>query len=146
MNNLGELNKTQGAIETSKETKTGMSSTSTNSSRKRGILLTLWLVFLILAYAVGALRSILVILSITTVPFSVPLWENYESIVIPVLIVVSIIAMLMWKKWGFYMFSAILVLGFAVNLIVGVGVFSFIGLIEIVITYLLLRSSWSLFE
>ena len=145
MNNLDELGKTQGAIETSKETKTGTSSTS-NSSRKRGILLTLWLFFLILAYAVGALRSILVILSITTVPFSVPLWESYESSVVPVLIVVSVVAMLMWKKWGFYMFSAILILGFAVNLIVGVGVFSFIGLIEIVITYLLLRSIWGLLE
>ena len=146
MNNLSKLDKKQCAVETLKETKICTSSTSTNSSRKRGTVLTVWLVFLILANAVGAIRSVLLILSITTVPFSVPLWESYESIVVSVLIVVSLIAMLMWKKWGFYMFCAILVLGFAVNLIVGVGVFSFFGLIEIVITYLLLRSIWSLFE
>ncbi len=146
MNNLGELDKTKGAVEPSQETKTGTSSTSTNSSRKRGTVLTVWLVFLILANAVGAIRSVLLILSITTVPFSVPLWESYESIVVSVLIVVSLVAMLMWRKGGFYMFSAILVFGFAVNLIAGTGVFSFIGLIEIAITYLLLRSSWSLFE
>jgi hypothetical protein len=54
--------------------------------------------------------------------------------------------MLEWRKWGFYLFCAIEVLGFMVNLIAGAGVFSFVGLIGIAITYLLLRSSWKLFE
>jgi len=123
-------------------TKRGTSASS-KSERKRSTLLTLWLVLLILANAVGTLLNIL---RIRQLPSSVPLWASYTLTVGSVLIVISAIAMLKWKKWGFYLFCALEVLGLAVNLIEGGGVFAFVGLIGIAITYLLLRSSWSLFE
>lgn len=144
MHNLKEVDEAQISIQP-KETKSGASPTL-NSDRKRGTVLTLWLVLLILVNAGGTLLSIFRILSSSFVLLSVPLWASYTLMVGSVLIVVSAIAMLSWKKWGFYMYGAIGVLGFAVNLTIGAGVFSFIGLLGIAITYLLLRSNWTLLE
>jgi len=127
------------------ETKSGTSASS-KSDRKRGTLLTLWLALLILANAYGTIRNIFDIISNSSVLLSVPLWAIYTLTLGSVLIVISAIAILKWKKWGFYLFCSLELLGFAVNLTAGAGFFAFIGLIGLAITYLLLRSSWSLFE
>ena len=145
MNNLNEADNSQSPIDPAKETKSGASPTL-KSERKKGTLLTLWLALLILANAYGTLIGILDITSNASVLLSLPLWAIYMSIISSVLIVISVIAMLKWKKWGFYMYCFIVVLGFAVNLILGIGVFPFIALVGIAITYLLIRSKWALFE
>ena len=106
-------------------------------------MLTLWLALLIIAN-IGS--TLLNVLGIRPLPSSVPLWAIYTLYLGAVLIVVSAIAMLAWKKWGFYLLCAVEVLAVAVNLVAGAGVFAFVGLIGLAITYLLLRSSWSLFE
>ncbi len=156
LRDINESAEAQSPIDPENETKGGKS-TSPKSARKMGTLLTFWLAFLILANAYGILRTILDISS-HSVPLSLPLWASIISIVGPVLIVISLTAILMWKKWGFYMFCAIVVFEFAVNLTLelgvfgslGLGLFAFIGLfaglVEIGITYLLLRSSWSLLQ
>jgi len=142
LSDLKELAESQSPIDPENETKRG-TSTSSKSDRKRGTLLTLWLVLIIIA---NALETLLIVLRIRPLPSSVPLWASYTLNLDAVLVVVSAIAMLEWKKWGFYMFCALEVLGLAVNLIAGAGVFAFVGLGGIAITYLLLRSSWNLFE
>lgn len=145
MHDLKELVEAQSPKIPENKTKRATSAYS-KSERKRGTLLTLWLVLLIIANAGGTLLNILRIRPMPFTPFTVPLWASYTLTVGSVLIVVSAIAMLKWKKWGFYLFCALVVLGFAVNIILGGGVFAFVGLIGIAITYLLLRSSWNLFE
>jgi hypothetical protein len=142
MVNLKNLAEAQSPSIPVKETKSDISASS-KPVRKRGTVLTLWLVLLILGNTVSPL---LTVLGIRPLPSSVPLWIIYPLILSSVLLVVSAIAMLAWKKWGFYLLCAIEVLAIAVNLLAGAGVFAFVGLIGLAITYLLLRSSWSLFE
>lgn len=119
------------------------SPTVPENETKRSTSLMLWLALLIIANAIEAL---LVIFRISLLPSSVPLWASYTLTAVSILIVVSAIVMVGWKKWGFYLFCALEVLAFAVNLIAGAGVFAFIGLIGIAITYLLIRSIWNLFD
>jgi hypothetical protein len=145
LHNLNEADDSQSPIDHAKETKSGASPTL-NSNRKRGTLLALWLVLLILANAYGTIRNIFDIFSNSSVLLSVPLWASYALTVGSVLIVLSAIAMLEWRKWGFYLYCAVAVLGFAVNLTVGAGVFAFVGLVGIAITYLIIRSKWAFFK
>ena len=125
LRDIDELAEAQSPIDPENETKRGKSA-SPKSTRRRGTLLTLWIAFLILANAYGILRNILDISS-HSVPLSLPLWASIISIVGPVLVVVSLFAILMWKKWGFYMFCAIVVFEFAVNLTLELGVFASLG-------------------
>jgi hypothetical protein len=60
--------------------------------------------------------------------------------------VLCVVALFRWKKWGFYgLFGSTIVI-LVLNLSVGIGIGSFAGFVTIVITFLVMRSSWSLFE
>ena len=56
--------------------------------------------------------------------------------VLGVLVVVCAIALLRWKKWGFFLWVGLAIIAFFVNLVVGLGLFqSVFGLLGIAILY-----------
>lgn len=119
--------------------------------KKRGALLTLWLALMLIANAGTAVYYLLfgstVASSLSAIGISsVPSWTIYALGVVAIVNVVLTIFLFMWKKWAFYGYAAITVAVFVINIIIGLGYSSLIGLIGIIILYLILRSKWSYLE
>ena|SRR3989344_22311 len=115
--------------------------------KKRGKLLTFWLVLMLIANAGTALTYLLWNSSIITTYPNVPSWIWYIYGLLGLANVVFTIFLFMWKKWSFFAFCGMAALTFILNLIVGLGIISAIfGLGGPVILYLIIRSKWSLLE
>ena len=115
--------------------------------KKRGKLLTFWLVLMLIANAGTALTYLLWNSSIITTYPNVPSWIWYIYGLLGLANVVFAIFLFMWKKWAFFAFCGMAALAFILNLIVGLGIIPAIfGLAGPVILYLIIRSKWSLLE
>ena len=115
--------------------------------KKRGKLLTFWLVLMLIANAGTALTYLLWNSSIITTYPNVPSWIWYIYGLLGLANVVFTIFLFMWKKWSFFAFCGMAALTFILNLIVGLGIIPAIfGLAGPVILYLIIRSKWSLLE
>ena len=124
------------------------SSVSQNiESKKRGKLLTFWLVLMLIINAGTAFTYLIWNSSIIAMYPNVPSWIWYIYGFLGLANVVFTIFLFMWKKWAFLAFCGMAALAFILNLIVGLGIISTIlGLAGPVILYLILRSKWGLFE
>jgi hypothetical protein len=111
-----------------------------DKTKNRHGCLTAWLVLLIITNSITALSNLLNILRGDTfvqllqnpaytnqIPaeqlsqiqmlLDTPLWVFYVSIVLAIFNIACIIALFMWKKWGFWGFCASSILSVAINLI-----------------------------
>lgn len=115
------------------------------TEKKRGILLTAWLILMLLANAGVAiiyfLFSGLVIALIPTMS-----WVIYIVGFLSLLNIVFTIFLFKWKKWAFFAFCAMAGIMFVINILIGTGISSVLGFLGPVILWLLLRSKWNYLE
>jgi hypothetical protein len=112
---------------------------------------TAWLVLMIVANAFAALRYLIAGGQIQRQLPGFPVWAVPVLTVGCLLNIVFAVALLSWKKWGFYGFVALSALAFAVNLAAGVGALAVTGLIGVAILFAVLqiggkRSTWRQLE
>jgi hypothetical protein len=120
-----------------------------SSPRKRDTLLTVWLTLLLVANIAGTLLYVfLAIFPAGFGPFFPVLatWIIYLFAAIGALNTACVCLLFLWKKWAFFALCGTSVVTFAVNLYVGVGVLAVWGLAGVVVTYLVLRQQWNLFD
>ena len=109
------------------------------ATKERHGCVTAYLVFMLVANAITCL--VYVFMS-DTILRNLPQAEDW---MIPVLIVGSLlnvvfgVALLRWKKWGFYGFAALGLLIFVLNVMAGLGGQSLAGLVGIGILYVVLQ-------
>ena len=128
-------------------TETFVNPASSQGEKKRGKLLTTWLIIMLAANAGTALTYLLWNSSIIDMYPNVPpsIWYVYG--ILGLANVVFTVFLFMWKKWAFFAFCGMATLAFILNLIVGIGIIaSIFGLAGPVILYLIIRSKWSLLE
>lgn len=122
--------------------------------KKRGLLLTGWLILMLVANISSALSYVwLIMLTFVNPSFFVelmpemPFWVLYFFGLLVILNIVLVVALLKWKKAGFYGFCGVAAIALIVNAtVLNAGVFSIIGLFGPVILYLVMRPKWNLFE
>jgi hypothetical protein len=107
------------------------------------------------AVVVNSIMSIVYLVSNDFILRALPRAEAWHMPVLAVgclLNVAFAVALLRWKKWGFYGFVALAVVVFFFNLMIGVGGQSIGGLVGIVIMWVVLqvahngRKAWDLLE
>jgi len=117
------------------------------TEKKRGTLLTIWLILMLIFNGITALSYLLGGGFITSVLPTIPMWVIYSLGVFALLNFVFAIFLFMWKKWAFFGFCGSAGIIFVINLIIGIGfVSALLGLIGPVILYLIMRPKWDLFE
>lgn len=116
-------------------------------SKKRGTLLTIWLILMLITNAGAALTYLLWNSAIIAAFPNTPPWIFYIYGILALANVIFTVFLFMWKKWAFFAFCGIAGIAFILNLIIGLGIItSIFGLAGLVILYLILRSKWSLLE
>ncbi len=122
------------------------STPSAGATRKRGILLTIWLALMLIGYLISAVTYLFMNSVVTS---AIP---GMSSAVIYLLGVVSLVGiaavylMFTWKKLGFYIAIGIAAISFIVNAAYLGIVNAILGLIGIVILYILIRGKLGQFE
>lgn len=119
----------------------------TEIEKKRGPVLTIWLIIMLLENANVALTYLgsgFITARISTIPS----WAIYILGIGALLNLIFTIYLFMWKKWAFFAFCGMAGIAFIVNMTIGVGIIpAIIGLvIGPVILYSLMKSKWELFE
>lgn len=116
-------------------------------SKKRGKLLTGWLVLMLIVNAGAALTYLLWNSSIIAMYPNAPSWIFYIYGILGLANVVFTVFLFSWRKWAFFALCGSTGVGFILNLIIGLGlVVDISGLAGPVILYLILRSRWNLLE
>ena len=120
-----------------------------SNPKKRETVLTVWLVLMLVVniaviffYAFFAASPDFGSLLF----FRFPYWSVYVFCAFGAVNIVSVCFLFLWKKWAFYVLCGTAAVTLAINLYIGIGVQAFLGLGEVVITYLVLRQQWSLFD
>ena len=128
-------------------------SMSQNQPNQRGTLLTLWLVLMALANVVIASGYIIIDYLLTTnnstltnllSRLAIPLWAIALFSIFSIVNLCSVIALLRWRKLGFFALCVSTLVGFTANIAMESYSYAIVGLFGIVILYLLLRSKWNL--
>lgn len=114
--------------------------------KKRGAILTIWLVLMLIANAGTALYYFLFGSLVTTVLPTIPSWAIIVLGVLSLLNVIFTVFLFMWKKWAFFAFCGTAGIALVINIVIGMGIASILGLLGPVILYLLLRSKWNYLE
>ncbi len=113
--------------------------------KKRGILLTIWLILILTDNTVTAL-----LLSGGFIPSlfpTIPSWAVYVLEIATILNVIFATFLFMWKKWAFFAFCGVAGITFIIKLVIGQGiVLAIFGLLFPIILYLIMRSKWNLFK
>ncbi len=117
-------------------------------TKERGTLLTVWLILLLAANAGTVLLYLLLMISPAGRLFleGVPVWAVYVFIFGGVFNLICTFSLFLWKKWALFGLCASAGIALAVNLYIGVGAVAFLGLGAAVMTYLVLRPKWALFD
>ncbi|NCO96528.1 MAG: hypothetical protein COY38_05245 [Candidatus Aenigmarchaeota archaeon CG_4_10_14_0_8_um_filter_37_24] len=115
--------------------------------KKRGGLLTAWLILMIIANSFTTLTYLflnsLIIAAFPNVPSSI----FYIYGALELANVIFAIFLFKWKKWAFFAFCTSAVIIFIMNVSIGLSIFTALfGLIGIVILYLILKPKWNLLE
>ncbi len=117
------------------------------TEKKRGALLTIWLILMLIFNGITALSYLLVGEFIASALSPIPIWAIYSLGVFALLNLVFTIFLFMWKRWAFFAFCGSAGIVFIINLVIEIGIVSaLLGLIGPVILYLIMRSKWNLFE
>lgn len=117
--------------------------------KERGALLTGWLFLMLVANIASVMLYF--VFGISTVARqlflpNIPLWAIYTFIALGLLNILSTVLLFKWRKLGFFALCASAGTAFAANLIVGVGVFSVVGLVSVPVLYLILRPKWNMLK
>jgi hypothetical protein len=117
------------------------------TEKKRGWLLTAWLVLMLVANFLSAASYLFFNSSFTVLLPAVPIWTFYIYGVLALANFVFTIFLFKWKKWAFYAFLSVAVVAFIMNIAIGLGVGTAIfGAVGVLILYLILRPKWALLE
>lgn len=116
------------------------------AEKKRGGLLTAWLILMLIANAGTTVFYFLAGSLITTLLPTIPSWAPYVLGVMSLLNFVFTIFLFKWKKWAFFAFCGMAGIALVINIVIGTGISSLFGLLGPVILYLLLRSKWNYLE
>ena len=116
------------------------------SEKERGALLTVWLILMLPANAGTAAAYLLLGGFIAALVPTIPIWAIYTFAIFGLLNVIFIIFLFMWKKWAFFALCGSAGIAFILNLVIGVGLFSILGLLGPAVLYLILRPKWTLLE
>ena|SRR3989344_3527910 len=118
------------------------------TEKKRGVLLTIWLILMLIANAAMALIYLIGGSFISELTSTISSWAIYTLGILAVLNFIFTIFLFMWKKWAFFAFCGSAVVALIINLIIGTNIiFSILSLIiGIGILYLILRPKWNLFD
>ena len=117
------------------------------TEKKRGVWLTIWLVWMLIANFFTTLIYLVLNKTIASVYPNVALWIWYIYGLAALANFVFVILLFMWKKWSFFAFCGTTLVAFIMNLAIGLGIFTAIfGLIGPIILYLSMKSRWNLFE
>jgi hypothetical protein len=106
---------------------------SSPQAKNRHGCLTTWLILIIIAAI--AIIIIYATSAGTLTQADMPGWAIPVLIILGIFEIICAIALFMWKKWGFWGFCALAIIACIVNLMLGLGVYSFSGLISIAILY-----------
>lgn len=117
------------------------------TERKRGWLLTAWLIILLIGLILGLIIYLFSGLILSQF-YPGPFWVFLVLAIITIMDIVFIIAIFKWKKWGVYGFVGLSIITFIINLFIfglrlDTSTFSLVGLIVLI---LLVRPKWNLFE
>jgi len=115
--------------------------------KKRGALLTIWLVIMLIVNFSWAVYSLLFNSTIASFYPNVPSWIFYIYGLVSLANFILVIFLFMWKKWPLFIFCGISIIVFIINLMIGLGILgSIFGLAGPIILYLLMKSKWDLFK
>ena len=91
------------------------------AEKKRGWLLTTWLIIMLIGNGITALLYLIggQLLILLMPALSMPLWAIYFLGILAVLNFIFTIFLFMWKKWAFYTFCVSAVITFIVNVVIG---------------------------
>lgn len=121
-------------------------------TKKRGVLLTIWLILMLIVntgialfYLLGGLNDYILkaFLALT-----VPWWAIITLGSLALLNVICAVFLLMWKKWAFFAICGSCGVALIANIIIGINTFQVIlsSFLYPAILYLIMRSKWNLFE
>lgn len=118
--------------------------------KKRGWLLSTWLILMLIVNGALALLYLLgagFIISLT----KVPLWAIYSLGVVLLLNMVFTISLFRWKKWAFFAICGTGIISMVINISIKMNIANivrsiFSPIISIGILYLIMRPKWNLFE
>jgi len=116
------------------------------AKKKFGVLLTAWLILMLITNAGGAIFYLLFGSLITIILPTIPFWAVYLFGILSLLNIVIVIFLFKWKKWAFFASCGMSVIAFLINILIGTGITSILGLFGPVILWLLLRSKWNYLE
>lgn len=114
------------------------------TEKKRGLLLTFWLIVMLITNAGVAITYLLGSGLIAFISPNVPLWAIYVFGISCAFNVVFTIFLFLWKKWAFFAYCGMAGIAFVINLAIGIGLSSILGLVGPIILYLILRPKWNL--
>ena len=110
-------------------------------NKKRGALLTIWLVIMLIANTYTSYTFLKLASS------EIGTWIYYAYSFVGLLNAIFAISLFMWKKWAFYAFCGSSVLAIILNLTMNTGIFAiFFGIAGPTILYLFMRSKWKMFK
>jgi len=114
--------------------------------KKRGGLLTAWLILMLIANAGTAAYYFLFGSLVTALLPTIPFWAIYVLGVGSLLNFAFTIFLFKWKRWAFFAFCGMAGVVLVINIVIGMGISSLFGLLGPVILYLILRSKWNYLE
>jgi len=117
------------------------------SKKKRGVLLTAWLVLMIIVNAFASVTYFFLTSLVVQAFPQIRLWVVYSLGALTTLNIVFAVLMLNWKKFGFYATIGTSVIAFVLNLFTGMAIImNFLGFLSPLILYMILKPKWELFE
>lgn len=116
------------------------------TEKKRGGLLTAWLILMLIANAGTAVYYLLFGSAVISLLPTIPSWSLYVLGILAAINFVFTIFLFMWKKWAFFALCGMTGIAFVINIVIGLGITSVLGLLGPVILYLVLRSKWNYLE
>jgi len=117
------------------------------TEKKRRTFLTIWLVLMLIANIYAALTYLLLNSSIASAYPNVSSRIFYIFSLLGLANLVFVIFLFRWKRWAFYAFCGTTLVGFIMNLAIGLGIAAAIfGLIGPMILYAIMSPQWDLFK
>ncbi|MBU1446060.1 hypothetical protein KKD70_02245 [Patescibacteria group bacterium] len=117
------------------------------TEKKRGILLTSWLIIMLVVKFFAASSFFLANEQIALYSPNITLWLAYLYGIIAFVNLTFVIFLFRWKKWAFYGICINAIIVFIMNLFIGMDAqVAILALSLVVILYLTMRPKWDLFE
>lgn len=117
------------------------------TNKKRGGLLTAWLIIMLAGNFISSLFWLLFFSPIISGVYpNIPFWAPVLYEIFGLINILLVIFLFMWKKWAFYSFCGISLVLFFLNIyFIGFGINVILGLVGPVVLYLIMRPKWNLF-